>query len=508
MGRLPEEVRENPSPRAMTQPFALSEGPGGEQRLATDTSMDYTAGKVLFFENGILISADLNVYCMATAGFLNMGLEKEANLVTPTASFPTFIHTSETRLPPQNANFFDHQMQSQDFWDPSGDCISAVTPPFTGGDGMGGPYTYRGSGAGSDTGDQMEMLRDDDQDLDQSPHRSLSHSSWSQQGYTSPTDVQPTGQMLSWNPATTHSSTAMQRTASTPQLGFVNDQGVKPLSLRTSSSTPKLLLTSKPSASWDLGKRSSSVGQVDAPWGNLPGHVHHASLSDLGRARAPGTPLRSVNQSAAYSFPQTMNAQPPGYVTNPFRFTAPNSALQSTSRPQTENGYMPIPGPGLHQTLFNQGRRDSQPRLSLNIPTVGNSGARSAGPILDHPTPVTAGTNYGMMGGTNGNFGPMSAYPMIGEQAAIPPYNSNILEPYQSAMLTGYSLQLATLTTRCLLSKGPLDRITMAKDSSTRRIARSGWNLKRQKLCLHRLPPARISVALSRSRLLGRYRTR
>lgn len=64
-GRLPEEVRENPSPRAMTQPFALGEGPGGEQSLATDTSMDYTAGKVLFFENGILISADLNVYCIA-----------------------------------------------------------------------------------------------------------------------------------------------------------------------------------------------------------------------------------------------------------------------------------------------------------------------------------------------------------------------------------------------------------------------------------------------------------
>lgn len=369
-----------------------------------------------------------------------MQLQKdhESHLTTPTAAFPTFIHASEVQ--PDT----DHQMHSTDFWDPE-HCMSAVTPPFTGGDGMGGPYIHHGDMAGSEPGEQMEMLRDD-QDHDLSPNRSLSTSSWSQQGHFSPSKVRSSKEKTDWST----SAAAMQRTTSTPHLGMANNVVTdRPLSLRTSSSTPKLLLTSKPSASWDFGRRSNSAGQADSPWGTLPGHSYHASLGNLNQGGIQPGSMGNPNAgpAATFVYPQVANnAQ--GYAANPFRFDAPGFSAPTIEPPPVQGvaGYRPVSGPGLHQTLFNQGRRDSQPRLSLNIPAVGNTGIRSAGPILGHPTPVTASKNYGVLSDGSSNPGPMSAYPLMGGQAMYAQYGQIA---NQSVKLRGNSVWLEGLTGRC-----------------------------------------------------------
>lgn len=237
--------------------------------------------------------------------------------------------------------------------------------------------------------EEMELLKDD---YNESPARSISHSSWSQQGYVSPVDP------FTVNNTGVHGypqGVMMQRTTSTPQMGATNDLHRPPIMLRTSSSTPKLLLASKPSANWttgDLNKRSLSVGEASHPWGGLqesfqfPYQSQPMASTGMPSGTSHGFPSY-VNQPVQAGLPQAW----PG---NPFRF---NPTGPFMNQPQTETtaqsfvASKPIPAGELYQTLFTQGRRDSQPRLTLNIPGSTTGGSRSAGPVINR-----SGLNQGV----------------------------------------------------------------------------------------------------------------
>lgn len=262
--------------------------------------------------------------------------------------------------------------------------FSAVTPPYTSASMSGGQKAFRPSAPSSETDTHMEEMETLKDDYDESPSRSISHSSWGQQNYVSPVDpfnINNTG-AYGYPPGA-----MMQRTTSTPQIGANNDAHRPPTMLRTSSSTPKLLLASKPSANWTTGslnKRNSSVGEASHPWGGLqesfqfPYHNQPMASTGLSSGTLHGFPSY-VNQPVQAGPPQAW----PG---NAFRFN-PTGSFMGQNRTATAAHYTgpsePIPAAGLHQTLFSQGRRDSQPRLTVDIPGSTAGGSRSAGPVIN-----------------------------------------------------------------------------------------------------------------------------
>jgi hypothetical protein len=291
--------------------------------------------------------------------------------------------------------------------------FSAVTPPYTSTSMSAGHNSFHCSAPGSETDMNMEEMETLKDDYKESPAHSISRSSWSQQGYVSPVDPFTTNNTSAQGYV---NGAAMQRTASTPQIGTTNDLHRPPIMLRTSSSTPKLLLASKPSASWttgNLGKRSSSVGEASHPWGGLQESFQFPGQNVP--TASTGIPPGTLNGFPSYANRPIQAAQPQIWPSHPFRFN-PTGALMI----QPQMGVMPqsyiapnlIPAAGLHQTLFSQGRRDSQPRLTLNIPGSATAGSRSAGPGLNRSEPSQGNDGGGLGMGTMGVpvLQPHSAY--------------------------------------------------------------------------------------------------
>jgi hypothetical protein len=336
------------------------------------------------------------------------------NTTFPQHSFPNDLQDSNTFA------FGDGSNLIQTGWDPNANFNSAVTPPFsavtppyTSTSMSGGQNAFRRSAPGSETDTHMEEMETLEDDYNESPARSISHSSWSQQGYVSPVDpfnINNAGVFGYADGAT------MQRTASTPQIGTNSDAHRPPTMLRTSSSTPKLLLASKPSANWttgNLNKRSSSVGEASNPWGGLQESFQFPYQN---------TPMTStgVSSGTLHGIPSYVDQPvqaglPQAWPNNSFRFNPTGSFMGQPRAATTAQSFVapePIPAAGLHQTLFSQGRRDSQPRLTLNIPGSTAGASRSAGPVMNR-SGLTQGVDpRGLSMGSMGAPGlqPHSAY--------------------------------------------------------------------------------------------------